>query len=116
MSVDVFLDTNVFVYHLDTTDPRKHDVAERLVSSALLHGGACISFQVVQECLNTARRKAEVKLDVEVSRQAQVAEEAGIQGRLEKLRDDVALVSRREREAQDVYRARKEELESMNAA
>lgn len=68
MSVDVFLDTNVFVYHLDTTDPRKHDVAERLVSSALLHGGACISFQVVQECLNTARRKAEVKLDVEEAR------------------------------------------------
>ncbi|KAF2166019.1 hypothetical protein M409DRAFT_66913 [Zasmidium cellare ATCC 36951] len=59
---------------------------------------------------------ANTRLDVEVSRQAQVAEEAGIQGRLEKLREEVALVSRREREAQDVYRARKEELEGMIVA
>ncbi|KAK4494386.1 hypothetical protein PRZ48_014684 [Zasmidium cellare] len=59
---------------------------------------------------------ARTRLDVEVSRQAQVAEEAGIQGRLEKMREEVALVSRREREAQDVYRARKEELEGMIVA
>ena len=68
MSVEVFLDTNVFVYHLDTSDPRKHRIAEGLVSSALLEGGACISFQVVQECLDTVLRKAEVKLDLPAAR------------------------------------------------
>ena len=34
------------------------------VREALSSGNACISFQVVQECLNTVLRKAEVRLDV----------------------------------------------------
>jgi predicted nucleic acid-binding protein len=68
MSADAFIDTNVFVYHLDTTDKRKHRIAERIVRDALMHGGACISFQVVQECLNTALRKAEVGLGPDQAR------------------------------------------------
>lgn len=63
MSADVFLDTNVFVYQLDTSDARKHRIAESLVREGLEGERACISFQVVQECLNTAMRKAEVALD-----------------------------------------------------
>ncbi len=63
MSVDLFIDTNVFIYQLDTRDPRKHAIAERIVSEALASENACISFQVVQECLNTALRKAEITLD-----------------------------------------------------
>lgn len=63
MSVDAFIDTNVFVYHLDITHPGKHAVAERLIRQALGDRSACISFQVVQECLNTFLRKAEVPLD-----------------------------------------------------
>lgn len=43
----------------------------------------------------------------------QIAEEAAIPRRLEGLRGEVSFVSRREREAQDVYRARKEELNSL---
>ena len=65
MSADAFIDTNVFIYHLDA---RKHATAERIVRDALAHGGACISFQVVQECLNTALRKAQVALGVDAAR------------------------------------------------
>lgn len=63
MSVEVFIDTNVFVHHLDATHAGKHDAAGRLVREALRDRNACISFQVVQECLNTILRKAEVPLD-----------------------------------------------------
>ncbi|KNZ33108.1 MAG: twitching motility protein PilT [Methylibium sp. NZG] len=68
MSAEVFIDTNVFIYHLDATDPRKHAVAEQIVRDGLATGNACISFQVVQECLNTATRKAEVALDTDAAR------------------------------------------------
>lgn len=56
---------------------------------------------------------AKTKLDVHVARTAQIAEEAGIGDRLERLREEVALVSRREREAQELYRARKEEVDAL---
>jgi predicted nucleic acid-binding protein len=62
MSAEAFIDTNVFVYHLDGTDRRKHRIAEGIVRDALANGSGCISFQVVQECLNTALRKAAVPL------------------------------------------------------
>ena len=68
MSAEAFIDTNVFVYHLDSTDKRKHAIAERIIRDGLASGNACISFQVVQECLNTALRKAEVALDTDAAR------------------------------------------------
>lgn len=68
MSADFFIDTNVFIYHLDTSDARKHQIAERIVRTALETGNACISSQVVQECLNVALRKAEVALSLEDTR------------------------------------------------
>lgn len=63
MSVDAFIDTNVFIYHLDATHAGKHAAAEQVVRKALGERSGCISFQVVQECLNTILRKAEVPLD-----------------------------------------------------
>jgi predicted nucleic acid-binding protein len=63
MSVDAFIDTNVFIYQLDTRDARKHAIADAIVGNALAGENACISFQVVQECLNTVLRKAEIALD-----------------------------------------------------
>jgi predicted nucleic acid-binding protein len=68
MSVDRFIDTNVFIYQLDTRDPRKHAIADRIVGEALARDNACISFQVIQECLNTVLRKAEVTLDAAAAR------------------------------------------------
>jgi predicted nucleic acid-binding protein len=63
MSAEAFLDTNIFVYQLDASDARKHKIADALVRDGLEGERACISFQVVQECLNTALRKADVALD-----------------------------------------------------
>jgi len=68
MSAEFFIDTNVFIYHLDTTDRRKHKAAEQIVRDALATGNACISSQVVQECLNVALRKAEVALTPDAAR------------------------------------------------
>jgi predicted nucleic acid-binding protein len=68
MSAEFFIDTNVFIYHLDTTDRRKHKVAEKIVRDALATGNACTSSQVVQECLNVALRKAEVALSTQAAR------------------------------------------------
>ena len=62
MAADAFIDTNVFVYQIDSRDPRKQAIAERLVRDALASGSGCVSFQVVQEWLNTVTRKALVPL------------------------------------------------------
>ena len=62
MSVDRFLDTNVFVHQLEGRDTRKAAIAQDLIRQGIETGNACISFQVVQECLNTALRKALVPL------------------------------------------------------
>lgn len=64
MSAEDFIDTNVFIYHLDASDPRKQAIAERIIRQALTGGNACISYQVIQEFLNTALRKAQVTLDI----------------------------------------------------
>ena len=57
MSVENFLDTNVFIYLLDETDAQKRQRAEDLVRRNLEDGSGCISFQVVQETINIAVRK-----------------------------------------------------------
>ncbi|QIW98996.1 hypothetical protein AMS68_004514 [Peltaster fructicola] len=66
-----------------------------------------------QKIVDAAALLAKTKIDVDVARAAQVAENAALTGRLEQLRDEVALVTRREREAQDVYRERKDEFQSL---
>lgn len=58
MSVESFIDTNVFVYQLERLDARKADIADELIETGIETRTACISFQVIQECLNTAIRKA----------------------------------------------------------
>lgn len=52
-------------------------------------------------------------LETSTARTAQVAENAALQARLESARDEVSFVRRREREAQEVYRERKAELEAL---
>ena len=58
MSAVDFLDTNVLLYMFDRRAPVKQATAKQLVSDALTHGSGVISFQVVQESLNTLTRKA----------------------------------------------------------
>ena len=62
MSAESFIDTNVFVYQLERLDVRKADIADDLIEHGIDTQTACISFQVVQECLNTATRKAHLQL------------------------------------------------------
>jgi predicted nucleic acid-binding protein len=68
MSAEIFLDTNIFVYHIDRGDWRKRAVAERIVRDALASGNACVSFQVIQEWLNVVLKKAAVRLEVDAAR------------------------------------------------
>ncbi|KAI9836622.1 MAG: Pre-mRNA-splicing factor cef1 [Sarea resinae] len=58
-----------------------------------------------------ALEKATISLDT--FRTLHISEEAAIPRRLESLRSEVEFLSRREREAQDLYRARKEELDGL---
>ena len=59
MSVDNFIDTNVFIYLFDETSVEKSRIAEELIRQSLDNGSGCISYQVVQETINVATRKLE---------------------------------------------------------
>jgi predicted nucleic acid-binding protein len=52
-----FLDTNLFVYSFDTTEPEKQRIAQQLIQGALHTRQGLISSQIVQEFLNIALRK-----------------------------------------------------------
>jgi predicted nucleic acid-binding protein len=52
-----FIDSNVFVYLFDETNPGKQKIAESLVHRLLASGTGRISFQVVQETINVITRK-----------------------------------------------------------
>jgi len=65
MSVESFIDTNVFIYQLEGTDERRAGLAADLIERGIADGTACISFQVVQECVNVALRKARKKLNTQ---------------------------------------------------
>ncbi|KAJ9235840.1 hypothetical protein DTO271D3_686 [Paecilomyces variotii] len=56
------------------------------------------------------------KIELNTFSALQVSEEAALSMRLEKLRDEVAFISRREREAQELYKSRKDELDELVAA
>ena len=68
MSAESFIDTNLFIYQLEACDDRKSAIADAIIREGVATGNACISYQVVQECLNTVLRKAEVPLDVSGAR------------------------------------------------
>jgi predicted nucleic acid-binding protein len=68
MSAEVVVDTNNFFRDLNTTDARRRAVAAPVAHALLANGEACISFQLVLECLNTALRKAQVAQDIESMR------------------------------------------------
>ena len=63
MSVEYFIDSNVFVYLFDETNEHKRERAVRLVRQALENDTGCISHQVVQETINVLTRKLDVAPD-----------------------------------------------------
>lgn len=65
MNVENFLDTNLFVYQLTSEDKAKSEIAGKLIREGIRTGRSCISFQVVQECLNVIVRHAGIALTAE---------------------------------------------------
>lgn len=58
MNAKFFLDTNVFVYSFDSSAPQKQKKSQALIEAALESQTGSISWQVVQEFLSVATRKA----------------------------------------------------------
>ena len=58
----VFLDTNIFVYAFLASEPRKRAKAIELIEACLGSGRGSISYQVVQEFANVARKKFATRL------------------------------------------------------
>ncbi len=56
------------------------------------------------------------RISLDTFRTLQVAERAALPGRLEALGEEVAFVKKRERDAQEIYRLRREELASVQKA
>ena len=59
-----FLDTNILIYALDQSAPAKQRHAAELIRDAIATGRGIISAQVVQEVLDTARRKFEQPMTI----------------------------------------------------
>ncbi|MBB6144965.1 putative nucleic acid-binding protein [Silvibacterium bohemicum] len=64
MSGRFFLDTNIFIYSLDGTAPKKAHRALELISEGVTSGRGIISYQVVQEFFNFALRKAKTPMTI----------------------------------------------------
>ncbi len=64
-----FLDTNIFVYALLASEPRKRTRALQLLEQALASHAGCISYQVVQEFANVATRKFAQRFSTEQCKQ-----------------------------------------------
>ncbi|KAH9830248.1 Pre-mRNA-splicing factor cef1 [Teratosphaeria destructans] len=79
-----------------------------------VQGGYVARQKVLRKRIEEAAAELErLKVDVAVGRLVEVSEQGGIAERLEGLREAVAVVARREREAQEVFRERREELEGL---
>jgi predicted nucleic acid-binding protein len=65
MNDNFFLDTNVIVYSFDHSSPLKAEVADGLLRKALLTRKGAISYQVVQEFFNVARRRSPGQMRLE---------------------------------------------------
>jgi len=62
MSDKYFLDTNIFVYSFDQSQPEKMEKARAIIDDALQKSSGIISYQVIQEFINVATRKFAVPL------------------------------------------------------
>ncbi|KAF2204843.1 hypothetical protein GQ43DRAFT_437538 [Delitschia confertaspora ATCC 74209] len=66
-----------------------------------------------QKIIDASEALEKAKMELDTARTMQISEQAAISRRLETLREETAFVSRRERETQDLYRVRKDELDSL---
>ncbi len=68
MRAESFLDTVLFIYQREARDDRKPAIADAIIREGVTTGNACISYQVVQECMTIVLRKADVPLHVSGAR------------------------------------------------
>lgn len=52
-----FIDTNIFVYSFDRSNPEKSSKAQSIISTSIETGNGFISAQVIQEFINVATKK-----------------------------------------------------------
>jgi len=98
-----------------TSTAEKGNALEKKLNK--IHGGYFARSKTLQKKIaEAADFLARTKMDIETATIAQAVENAGIDERLEKLRVEVGLVSRLEREAQEVYRTRRQELDGLTEA
>ena len=69
MSAKYFIDTNIFVYSFDDSQPYKQKRSLALINEALETGAGMISTQVIQEFLNVATQKFAIPLKIDDVRQ-----------------------------------------------
>jgi len=67
-----------------------------------------------QKILEASEALEKANYSLDAFKTLQISEEAAIQRRLERLREEVSFVAKREREAQDLYRERKSELDALS--
>lgn len=65
MSGRFLLDTNLLIYAIDPSDPRKQGIAQGWIATAMESGSGVVSYQVVQEWFNVVLRKAAAPLHPE---------------------------------------------------
>lgn len=83
---------------------------------ALHYGGYQNRAKMLRTKVSEASSALEnAKDELDSFRSLQISEESALPRRLERLRDEVGFVMRREREAQEVYRGRKDELDELVA-
>ena len=68
MTGPVFVDTNVFVYLHDDSEPQKKTRADEWISLLVRDRSGRVSFQVLQELYATLTSKRRLKVDVEEAR------------------------------------------------
>ena len=66
-----------------------------------------------QKIVEAAEALEKEKINLDTFRTLQIAEEAALPSRLEKLRDEVEFIRKREMEAQELYRSRRNELDHL---
>jgi pre-mRNA-splicing factor CDC5/CEF1 len=90
---------------------RANKIEKRLTTH---HAGYVKRAKLLNEKISGAHSALEkARMDLQTSRTAEYNEQIAIGRRLEGLREEVQFVTKREREAQDLYRRRKEELDDL---
>lgn len=69
-----------------------------------------------QKIVDASAALEKAKMELDSGRTMQYSEQSAISRRLESLRDEVSFVSKRERETQELYRTRRDELDSLREA